>query len=219
MASIEARIRDGLDKSGLVPRGAFELAPGEGPDGLRSGVLVGHLGGGFWPVFEAWHEANPGLADPLDTWSKEVTGVAAQAVGGRAVFPSDKPFAPFQRWAMRAEGLKPGPLGVLMHPLAGPWHAYRGAILFEQMFDFSAPAAPTHPCDACTDKPCLNICPVNAISAVEFDVQACRGHLAAPQGAPCLTQGCLARNACPAGAQFRYLEAQQAFHQRAFAGA
>ena len=29
---------------------------------------------------------------------------------------------------MRAEGLKPSPLGVLVHPDFGLWHGYRGAI-------------------------------------------------------------------------------------------
>ena len=32
---------------------------------------------------------------------------------------------------MRAEGLKPSPIGILMHPQFGLWHAYRGALLFD----------------------------------------------------------------------------------------
>lgn len=207
-----------LAPSGLALRGVFPLEDGEAPAGFSTGVLVGHLGGGFWPAFEAWHDARPGTADPLDEWSKEIIGAAASAAGGRAVFPSDKPFAPFQRWAMRAEGLRPGPLGVLMHPEAGPWHAYRGAILFERSFQFM-PEAGAHPCDTCETKPCLTACPVMAISAEAFNVRVCRAHLATPEGAPCMDGGCLARNACPVGSGFRYSAAQQSFHQRAFRGA
>ncbi|MCU0832085.1 MAG: hypothetical protein MUC58_11345 [Rhizobiaceae bacterium] len=218
MANIEHAIWNALGASGLMPRGLFRLEAGEGPDGLRSGVLVGHLGGGFWPVFRAWHAMHPGIADPLDTWSKLVIGAAADAVCGRAVYPSDTPYQPFQRWAMRAEGLKVGPLGLLMHPEAGPWHAYRGAILFEQSFDFDEHRPVAHPCDTCAAKPCLSVCPVNAVSLVVLDVQACRAQLASPQGEPCMTGGCLARNACPVGAAYRYSAEQQAFHQKAFGG-
>jgi ferredoxin len=218
MASIERKLGDELASSGLVPRGAFRLEAGEGPDGFQSGVLIGHLGGVFWPVFKAWHDEHPDVADPMDAWSKEVISDAARAIGGRAFFPSNKPYLPFQRWAMRAEGLKPAPFGILMHPIVGSWHAYRGVVLFERSFDYSAPAAAAHPCDTCADKPCLTTCPVNAVSPVRFDVSICRSHLASPEGAPCMTQGCLVRNACPAGAEFRYSEAQQAFHQRAFRG-
>jgi ferredoxin len=207
-----------LAASGLQTRGGFKLAADERPEGFASGVLIGHLGGSFWPVFTAWQAQHPDVSDPLDTWSKNVIDSVAVSVGGHAIYPSDRPFAPFQRWAQRAEGLKPGPLGLLMHPQAGPWHAYRGAIVFEQSFDFRLPVTLSHPCDDCAEKPCLSACPVGAIEPDRFNVTACRAHLAKPVGAPCMEQGCLARNACPAGAAFRYSADQQAFHQRAFAG-
>ena len=54
---------------------------------------------------------------------------SAAEIGGQAIFPSDKPYMPFQQWAMQAEGLKKSPLGMLIHPVYGLWHAYRGAIL------------------------------------------------------------------------------------------
>jgi hypothetical protein len=222
---IVAEVDPVLAENGLVTRGAFAVLAGELPhDGRaadtpkdwQAGVLVGHLGGGFWPHFSAWQQRNAEMEHPLDDWSKQVIGTAARVVGGKAVYPSDRPFLPFQRWAKRAEGLRAGPLGVLMHPLAGPWHAYRGAILFEQLFDFHAPAPQPHPCDTCADRPCLTSCPVDAISPDGFRVDACRTHLASKAGAPCMERGCLARNACPAGVDFRYSTVQQAFHQRAF---
>ena len=58
--------------------------------------------------------------------------------GGTAWFPSEKPWQPFQQWAMRAEGLKASPLGVLIHPDYGLWHGYRGAIGFAARMEFSA---------------------------------------------------------------------------------
>lgn len=214
-----SRLDEALQSSGLVARGVFkpvEECPKECPPFL-SGVLIGHFGGGFWPVFKKWHLQNQNALNPLDTWSKDVLDSVANQFGATAVYPSDKPYFPFQQWAKQAEGLKLSPLGLLIHPRAGLWHAYRGALLFEQAINYVPPALKPHPCDTCDKKACLTSCPVDAVKPIKFNVAACRNHLEQAQGQPCMTGGCLARNACPVGAQFRYTENQQAFHQKAFA--
>lgn len=123
---------------GLILRGGFVFGEGEevpfGPLGkpAKSVLLVGQAGAAPWPHFSRWREGRPhDLKNPLDIWSREVIGEVAQQSGARAVSPSDRPWLPFQQWAMRAEGLKASPLGILMHPEYGLWHAYRGALLFE----------------------------------------------------------------------------------------
>jgi Fe-S-cluster-containing dehydrogenase component len=119
---------------------------------------------------------------------------------------------------MRAEGLKPSPLGILMHPTYGLWHAYRGALLFEDEISLPKPHAAIHFCDTCVAKPCLNSCPVDAYSGEGFAHQACLVHVRGTDGTPCLAGGCLDRNACPYGAEYRYPPEVQAFHMTAFAG-
>ncbi len=218
-------IDEALSVHGLIARGGFTFGPDEeappGPSGMpaRAVVLVGHAGASAWPHFLAWRERQPeGLGDPLDTWAREVIGAVAVQVGARAVSPSDRPFVPFQQWAMRAEGLKASPLGILMHPRYGLWHAYRGALLFDTAIDDGGAGEKTiHPCDACVGKPCLESCPVGAYSDAGFDCAACLGHVRSAAGRPCMTGGCLDRNACPHGAAFRYPDAVQAFHMAAFA--
>ncbi|TIX78365.1 MAG: 4Fe-4S dicluster domain-containing protein, partial [Mesorhizobium sp.] len=127
--------------------------------------------------------------------------------GARAVSPSDRPYLPFQQWAMRAEGLRPSPLGILMHPQYGPWHAYRGGLLFEVETALHEPRGAIHLCDTC----------VNAYSADGFAYETCLAHVRGQNGAPCRTGGCLDRNACPYGADYRYPPQVQAFHMAAFA--
>jgi len=228
-----------LAPSGLAPRGWLVPEETSAPvlkNGKRAKriCLVGHGGGGFWPEFDAWHEMHPGIADPLDTWSKEVINPAAARLGGEAVFPSDEPWQPFQQWAMAAEGLKPSPLGMLIHPEYGLWHGYRGAILFgETGIDDAAgtPAemagtnvassgsteAPVHPCDTCSDKPCLSACPVGAFSPAGFAVEDCRTYVRTKPGQDgCMRSGCLARDACPVGREYRYGADQIRFHMAAF---
>ncbi len=218
-----ARIAEALAAHGLILRGGFDFEPGEATPPDVSGkpakavLLVGQAGAAPWPHFRRWRRAQPAdLANPLDTWSREVIGAVAARFGVRAVSPSDRPFLPFQQWAMRAEGLKLSPLGVLMHPEYGLWHAYRGALLFDRTIEMRAPDTVIHLCDACIEKPCLKACPVDAFSEAGFAYQDCLAHVRGPDGGPCRSLGCLDRNACPQGAAYRYPDEVQAFHMAAF---
>ncbi len=220
--TLEARFAE----HGLTPRGLVRFGPEDRAPLLANGaaaeavLLIGVIGGAMWPHFERWRmaQADHGGADPLDHWSKMVIDRVADEVGAEACYPSDPPYQPFQRWAMRAEGLKPSPLGILIHQRFGLWHSYRGALLFrnwDEAQDGPAVIAP-YPCETCRDKPCLTACPVGAISLDGFDVAACRAHLASPEGqGGCMVSGCLARNACPVGAEYRYPDSQLRFHMQA----
>jgi hypothetical protein len=183
----------------------------------KSVLLIGHAGSYIWPHFKTWlAEQNPAPENPLDTWSKSIIGAVAADVGGHSVFPSDTPYMPFQQWAMRAEGLKPSPLGILIHPVYGLWHAYRGAIVFDDEVLIQAAEEMSHPSDLCVRKPCLSACPVGAFSGEGYDVSACRSHLAAEAGDACMSGGCGARLACPVGTEFAYADEQMRFHMRVF---
>lgn len=125
-----------LSTHGLALRGGLDFAADEkapaGPSGrqARSVLLVGNAGDRFWPHFRAWlADQSSGLPDPLDAWSRQVLEAVALSSGARVVMPNERPFQPFQQWAKRAEGLNASPLGILIHPEFGLWHAYRGAAL------------------------------------------------------------------------------------------
>lgn len=223
MRAVE-EIATALAAHGLILRGGFNFASGETlPTGLsgaavRSVLLVGQVGAAPWPHFLRWRANQPeAIANPLDTWSREVIGAVAEKFGARAVSPSDRPYLPFQQWAMRAEGLKPSPLGILMHPQYGLWHAYRGALLFEDEIALPEPREVIHLCDACLEKPCLKSCPVDAYSLEGFAYEACLAHVRGQDGEPCRSGGCLDRNACPYGTAHRYPSWVQAFHMASFA--
>jgi hypothetical protein len=215
-----------LAASGLIFRGSFgfgdnEMAPA-GPSGApaKSVLLVGQAGAAPWPHFQRWlGQQAKDIANPLDTWSRDVIGVVAKESGARAVSPSDRPYLPFQQWAMRAEGLKPSPLGVLMHPRYGLWHAYRGALLVEDELSLPEVHEEIHRCDTSVDKPCLKSCPVDAYSTEGFAHQACLAHVRGADGEACRSGGCIDRNACPYGKAYRYSAEVQAFHMAAFARA
>ena len=175
-------------------------------------VLVGNAGPDLWQRFKG-HAAG---AHPLDEWCRQVLAPLAQNLGADILFPFDgPPHPPFQRWAQRAEGLPPSPIGPLIHPEYGLWHAYRGALLFGQVLALP-PVLSINPCDDCADKPCLTACPVATFSAGAYDVAACVGHLRRPAGGDCMELGCRARRACPIGQDYHYNRAQAHFHMAAF---
>ncbi|MEC9342769.1 MAG: hypothetical protein VYD64_02875 [Pseudomonadota bacterium] len=236
MAAGSVNLRDlssALASHGLALRGGFNFRDDEsrpdGPDGSpgASVMLVGHLGGAIWPDFSSWLERQSVRPDePLDHWSGEVIGDVAGRFDARAVFPWERPYWPFQQWAMRAERLKPSPLGMLIHPEAGLWHAYRGALVVDAGSAFPEVENPIHPCDGCVEKPCLTACPVEAFSPGGVDAAGCRSYLDAVGSqsdsttAPdCMALGCRARDACPVGRDHRYRDAQVRFHMVAFARA
>lgn len=218
-----AALQSGLEAHGLSLRGGFDLEPGEqaaipSAAPVRSLLLIGNVGGSIWPHFERWRRAQAAAIDnPLDTWSRAIIERAALEAGALAVFPSDKPHLPFQQWAMRAEALRPSPLGILMHPRYGLWHAYRGALLFDRQFGIGGASAGPHLCDSCAAKPCLRACPVGAHSEAGFDYGGCLDHVRGADSAGCTRAGCRDRNACPNSSEWRYPVEMQRFLMDAFA--
>ncbi len=216
-----------LQPLGLIARGGFRPGSGDGvpalPDGRAAAaiVLVGNAGPEMWPVFAASAERHDGQPHPLDRWSARVIGHAAAGLGAAAVFPFSRPALPFLTWARKADAVSPSPLGMMIHPTYGLWHAYRGALVFAEPVDLPVPDARPAPCLACADKPCLTACPVEAFArgaegAVDYAVGRCRDHVVSDAGSDCRDAGCRARRACPVGRAFTSDPDQAAFHMRAF---
>jgi hypothetical protein len=210
---------------GLAVRGAYHPAPGEFdrelPDvNAATLVLLGFTGSEQWQHFQRSAEAKDGLPHPLDRWSRRVIGALAQEFGAADVYPNGEHcLLPFQQLALNSEPVHRSPIGLLIHPSWGLWHAYRGALIFAYRIALPDPVPLANPCDACAAKPCLTGCPVGAFRPGLFDVQACTHHVSNNAGSACRNGGCLARRACPIGTGSRYNEDQMRFHMRAFLSA
>jgi len=205
---------------GFQPNAADGVPPL--PDGQAPATLlmIGNAGPAAWAAFSRAPEAADGAPDPLDRWSKRVLGRLAEEHGGLALFPSDgPPYPPFIAWAKRAAPVRESPLGMLIHPVYGLWHAYRGALALPERLRLPVGEAGAFPCDTCEDKPCLTTCPVAAFEPGGYKVAACAAHIEMPQGEDCLALGCRARRACPIGQEYVYDPPQAEFHMEAFLGA
>jgi hypothetical protein len=213
-ADIEG-LRAALAAHGLIVRGGFhpesdDVVPGD-PGAL---VMVGNAGPDMWNAFASVRARYADRANPLDAWIADAVGEVARDVGAEAFFPFGRPpHLPFQRWARRAEPVHPSPVGVLIHPDYGLWHAYRAALAFAERLELPAP------CETCAEKPCLAACPVRAFDGDAYDVPACTGHITAADRGDCMGRGCAARHACPIGRDYAYVPEQAAFHMAAFAAA
>jgi len=217
-----AEVATRLALAGLLLRGGFHPAPGDGvpalPGGADAGtvLLVGNAGPAMWAAFEC-DAVSRVAVDPLDRWVREVLGGLAEGLGATVLFPfAGPPYLPFQRWAQRAEPVYPSPIGILIHPDYGLWHAYRGALAFAHTMALPPALQRPSPCESCAAKPCLTACPVGALSAGHYDVPACLDHMTAVAGTACRDDGCRARRACPVGRDHAYPPGQAGFHMAAF---
>lgn len=214
-----ARIEALLAPEGLCVLGAFHPGAGDGtPAGTGTLALVGPSGPGFWSHVTAAPEFADGRADPLDRWSRRVIDRIARLTGGVARYPfAGPPWAPFNAWALRSGWAFRAPVGLLVHPGAGLWLSFRGALALRARLALPPPPARS-PCADCATQPCATGCPVGALGAQGYDVAACRDHLDRAAGAECLNGGCAARRACPISAAQGRDPAQSAFHMRHFHG-
>lgn len=131
-----AAVAAALAPHGLMLRGGFHPEPADGLDGATL-LLIGNAGPALWRAFEAYAYADD-APHPLDRWTR--ARLDAVAFGASALYPFEgPPYHPFQRWAMRAEPVHPSPLGMLIHPAYGLWHAYRGALLFPERLSLPPP--------------------------------------------------------------------------------
>ena len=183
---------------GLTVRGAFHPEPADAaPRDCATLVLLGP-DDGFWPIFSASPEYAAAAPDPLDRWSERVIGALARAFAATPLFPfGGPPYRPFIAWARRSGRAWDSPVGLLVHDTAGLFVSYRGALALPSRLDLPAPGP--RPCATCA-APCLDACPVGALTGAGYDLPRCHGYLDTPPGADCMTRGCAVRRACPVGA-------------------
>jgi hypothetical protein len=218
-------LRTAAEAVGLACRGGFYPEADDGVPAFADGgaaltvVLFGFVGGRQWPAFVASGEYADGQPNSLDRWSRRVIDAIGARYDAVGWYPSQgPPWLPFQRWAQRAEPVHSSPLGILIHPEFGLWHAYRGALGFRIRLDLPAPDRRPSPCSSCAGKPCLSTCPVGALTMDHYDRMGCAHHVASIDGIDCLNLSCRARRSCPVGAAYRYGSVQSKFHMAAFLG-
>jgi epoxyqueuosine reductase len=210
-----AEVEAALARHRLTVLGGFHVSEGdEGlPKGTRTLLLVGPQEPGFWAHVQAQPEWDGG-PDPVDRWSRRVIGRVACDRGAKALFPfGGPPYHPFYQWALRTGRVWDSPVRLLVHSAQGLMVSFRGALALKQAVE--VPPAVARPCDACP-APCLTACPAGALTGAGYDVPGCHAFLDRPEGADCMTGGCLVRRACPVSQTYARLPEQSAYHMGQF---
>jgi epoxyqueuosine reductase len=147
----------------------------------------------------------------LTAFAAEVFGPWGSAVSFRLMYPfvDARPALPIQRLGQAAGLPAPGPLGIQIHPIYGPWWAYRAVVVLSEAL-VTEPVLATS-CPGCA-RPCADACPAGAVTAMGFSYERCGGHRMV---APVCRDSCAARIACPVGSAHGYPAHQLAFHMRA----
>jgi len=109
----------------------------------------------------------------------------------------------------RAAGLGvPGRLGLLLHPVYGPWLSLRAALVTSALLPPAKESSGFAPCTDCP-APCAEACPGDAVAAEGFDATACAETTRVSAG--CVSR-CAARHACVIGREHAYApEVEQRF--------
>ncbi|HMF42863.1 MAG TPA: hypothetical protein VKQ32_19460 [Polyangia bacterium] len=148
-------------------------------------------------------------AEPIQSGTLKGFPNPPAMVRGEQSSPAPHAFIPFQRLG-RAVGLGgPGPLGLQIHPVYGPWWAYRALVVVDRALPARSPIGDG--CAGC-DAPCVGACPAHAVARAGFDVAAC--HARRRVAEPCRLS-CAARIACIRGPAHRYSDEELAFHMAA----
>jgi hypothetical protein len=215
-----ALAREGLFVVRPVDQAALDRAGvGFALDGILPGagaaLVVGDGGGAFFARFTASGAAGE-APDPLDRYTvrvieKAVSGVLGARVPHAIRFPFDSgpPLLPIQRIGIAAGLPPPGPLGLQIHPVFGPWWGYRALVVLGGSVPPAAPLA--SPCAGCP-APCLPVCRGQAVALTGLRAGACVDHRLRD---PACEEDCVARRGCFVGGVHAYSPAQLAFHMRA----
>ena len=190
----------------------------------RSIVVIGNGGGGLWTALKAHASRNPGWwnrENPLDDFTREVVErdmvapLRALSMRCVAVYPfmNSGPTLNFIELGKVAGIAGPSILGVTVHPVYGPWIAFRAALLLDEALDSPGDGAGFDPCPRCTARTCIPACPANAVSADSgWDIPKCLTHRVEVES-DCAPR-CHARANCVIGPEHRYPDEELAYHQK-----
>ncbi len=189
----------------------------------RSIVAIANGGGAFWKAFQRHARENPGWLErenPLDDFTQVVIereicpALSGAGVAHTIVYPfmGGGPTLNFMELGKVAGLGGPSIIGVLVHPVFGPWIAFRAALLLEEELDAPGAAAGFDPCPRCAARTCVSACPAGAVShPAGWDIPRCLAHRVERE-AECAPR-CAARVACVLGPEHRYPDDELAYHQ------
>jgi epoxyqueuosine reductase len=210
VARYDSAVKESLRASAIDPR-------------ARSIVAIGNGGAAMWNALKTHAARNPewwNRDNPLDDFIRAVierdvaAPIRASGLRCTTVYPfmGNAPTLSFIELGKVAGIAGPSILGVTVHPVYGPWIAFRAALLFDEELDSPGDALGFDPCPGCTARTCIPACPAGAVSIDSgWDIPACLTHRVEVEH-DCAPR-CHARAGCVLGPEHRYPDDELAYHQ------
>lgn len=210
-----------LEENGINLVAIFDL--NNLPSGLLSGVktsnyqrlvLLGHAGRTFWTALKAKDKALFDSTAPIDLFSRRIAEEVTETYWGGAktelLYPNAS-VVPLQQLGKIAGWHHDSPMGVGINKKHGLWFAYRALFLIDSPLPLTQPLQSSSPCESCFDRPCIEVCPANALKSTEsIEIQSC-SRFRIKKHSACKDR-CLARECCPAALEQRYDREQISYH-------
>jgi hypothetical protein len=199
----------------LVP-GAWQAA--ELLPEARTALVVASGGRALWTALQAAPErAAP--SDPVDTYAARVVDAIARDLStaghpSRALYPLERrgdAWADFVGLAREAGIGVPSRLGLLIHPIYGPWLSIRAVLLTSFDSPEGKPLDGFDPCQGCA-APCAEACVGGAVRPEGMAARVC---YETQLSDPACALRCSARRACVVGVEHGYAEEAEAHHMSA----
>jgi len=215
---------DLLNANGLNMQAVFHLAAL--PEHIRAGIaqqvpdaadyrqliLIGHGGREMWEQVQ--DSEYKSVADPIDSFSMDRARawLAAEAsqVTYQILYPQSQGVVPLQALGRLTGWHHESPFRVGINQSWGSWFAYRVAILSDSDFNVTEALPSSSPCDSCEVKPCINVCPADALVCGDFAMHACINYRLRDDSR--CKNSCLSRLACPVAEEHRYSLEQIHYH-------
>lgn len=177
-------------------------------------LMFGQAGRTLWSTSVRHHLDRP---NPFDDTAVELVeqhfGARYPNVSLTIAYPGAASL-PLIRMAELVGWGRPSPQGLTIHPIYGLWIAHRVVALTSAALGPDPDPLADHPCDSCVGRPCESACPAEAVSLARgFFIEPCARHRIV-EDSSCAYR-CLAREACPVGAEFRYGPEQMHHHYSA----
>lgn len=173
-----------------------------GPDAL---VLVGSGGRAHWDVLSDAERCAP---DPIDRSARAAVDRALPQLGPGARQIDEAEFLSLDLRALGARagfGVVSPYLGLLIHPIYGPWISLRTVVEVAGTWPAAEPLTEYDPCGPCP-RPCLDTCPVGAYRrGAAWSFALCADHrLRGRAPARHCDDACHSRWACVVGREHAY---------------
>lgn len=206
----------GFDLTGTLPLERYDRIV---PDPWKIGsvcpealgvLVVGNAGTGLWPRFLASPESRL-RRDPLDRYTARVfTEAVTPAKFALYHEKREGGYLPLVALARAAGFGAPGRVGVLLHPVYGPWISIRGVVFLTSSVGESVADRQGDLCSGCP-APCETACHGEAVGPEGVDVETCFRTKILKR--PC-RKACDARSACVIGREHAFPPDQIAHHSR-----